>query len=260
MAASCTASARTASSWRHPPAPPAYSLSAGAPFSPQTQRHHAGAHVPAHPEQPPHRAGCGQRSAAAGLARQPGRRHAGELRRPGHPGGPPGDEILIKKSSHKLHLVHPLDYSYFHVLRNKLWLGQQALLARQHRWRGSTLAAFDQPRRCRLECQMHPVSPLPSPGTWQHRLWSASEPGQPRHWRTRPHAHRDPSHAAGQAPCREPVSIWRRIRSQMSRAIWPLTPHDDGKLLATDAPHQIILAYLGHQHPGHIANDLSPQP
>ena len=94
-------------------------------ISPQTQRHHAGAHVPAHPEQPPHRAGCGQRSAAAGLARQPGRRHAGELRRPGHPGGPPGDEILIKKSSHKLHLVHPLDYSYFHVLRNKLGWGSK---------------------------------------------------------------------------------------------------------------------------------------
>ena len=37
----------------------------------------------------------------------------------------PGDEILIKKSSHKLHLVHPLDYSYFHVLRNKLGWGSK---------------------------------------------------------------------------------------------------------------------------------------
>ena len=37
----------------------------------------------------------------------------------------PGDEILIKKSKHKLHLVHPLDYSYFHVLRNKLGWGSK---------------------------------------------------------------------------------------------------------------------------------------
>ena len=37
----------------------------------------------------------------------------------------PGDEILIKKSQHKLHLVHPLDYSYFHVLRNKLGWGSK---------------------------------------------------------------------------------------------------------------------------------------
>ncbi len=37
-----------------------------------------------------------------------------------HPG-----RILIKKSSHKLHLVHPLDYSYFHVLRNKLGWGSK---------------------------------------------------------------------------------------------------------------------------------------
>ncbi len=103
----------------------AYSLSAGGPSSPQTQRHHAGAHVPAHPEQPPHRAGRRQRSAVAGLTGQSGRRHAGELRRSGDPGGPPGDEILIKKSSHKLHLVHPLDYSYFHVLRNKLGWGSK---------------------------------------------------------------------------------------------------------------------------------------
>ena len=37
----------------------------------------------------------------------------------------PGDEILIKKSHHQLHLVHPLDYSYFHVLRNKLGWGSK---------------------------------------------------------------------------------------------------------------------------------------
>ncbi|MGL5303208.1 MAG: NAD(+) kinase, partial [Aeromonas sp.] len=37
----------------------------------------------------------------------------------------PGDEIVIKKSQHRLHLVHPLDYSYFHVLRNKLGWGSK---------------------------------------------------------------------------------------------------------------------------------------
>jgi NAD+ kinase len=37
----------------------------------------------------------------------------------------PGDEICIKKSRHQLHLVHPLDYSYFNVLRNKLGWGSK---------------------------------------------------------------------------------------------------------------------------------------
>ncbi|ENY71097.1 NAD(+) kinase [Aeromonas diversa] len=37
----------------------------------------------------------------------------------------PGDEIIIKKSHHQLKLVHPLDYSYFHVLRNKLGWGSK---------------------------------------------------------------------------------------------------------------------------------------
>ena len=37
-----------------------------------------------------------------------------------HPGTDPH-----QKSSHKLHLVHPLDYSYFHVLRNKLGWGSK---------------------------------------------------------------------------------------------------------------------------------------
>ena len=32
--------------------------------------------------------------------------------------------------------------------------------------------------------------------------------------------------------------------------------HDDGELLATYAPHQIILARLGHQHPGHVPDHL----
>lgn len=37
----------------------------------------------------------------------------------------PGDEILLRKSAHQLKLVHPLDYSYFHVLRNKLGWGSK---------------------------------------------------------------------------------------------------------------------------------------
>lgn len=32
----------------------------------------------------------------------------------------PGDEVLIYRSPNKLHLIHPKDYSYYHVLRNKL--------------------------------------------------------------------------------------------------------------------------------------------
>lgn len=37
----------------------------------------------------------------------------------------PGDEIVLRKSKHQLHLVHPLEYSYFHVLRNKLGWGSK---------------------------------------------------------------------------------------------------------------------------------------
>lgn len=32
----------------------------------------------------------------------------------------PGDEVLIYQSPNILHLIHPQDYSYYHVLRNKL--------------------------------------------------------------------------------------------------------------------------------------------
>lgn len=32
----------------------------------------------------------------------------------------PGDEVLIYQSPNILHLIHPVDYSYYHVLRNKL--------------------------------------------------------------------------------------------------------------------------------------------
>ncbi|MDW6003322.1 NAD(+) kinase [Vibrio mangrovi] len=32
----------------------------------------------------------------------------------------PGDEVIIYRSPNKLHLIHPKDYSYYHVLRNKL--------------------------------------------------------------------------------------------------------------------------------------------
>ncbi|MGL5948652.1 MAG: NAD(+) kinase [Aeromonas sp.] len=37
----------------------------------------------------------------------------------------PGDEIVIKKSPHRLVLLHPQGYSYFHVLRNKLGWGSK---------------------------------------------------------------------------------------------------------------------------------------
>lgn len=46
---------------------------------PQAQCHHAGAHVPAYPQQSPHSARCRQRSAAAGITGQSGRCHAGQL-------------------------------------------------------------------------------------------------------------------------------------------------------------------------------------
>ncbi len=32
----------------------------------------------------------------------------------------PGDEVVIYQSPNILHLIHPMDYSYYHVLRNKL--------------------------------------------------------------------------------------------------------------------------------------------
>lgn len=37
----------------------------------------------------------------------------------------PGDEVIIKKSSNRLHLVHPLDHDYFNVLRTKLGWGNE---------------------------------------------------------------------------------------------------------------------------------------
>ena len=37
----------------------------------------------------------------------------------------PGDEVIIKKSPFTLRLIHPLDHSYFNVLRNKLNWGSE---------------------------------------------------------------------------------------------------------------------------------------
>lgn len=37
----------------------------------------------------------------------------------------PGDEVIIKKSPYPLRLIHPLDHSYFNVLRNKLNWGNR---------------------------------------------------------------------------------------------------------------------------------------
>lgn len=37
----------------------------------------------------------------------------------------PGDEILLKKNPNKLSLIHPEDYNYFNVLRNKLGWGSK---------------------------------------------------------------------------------------------------------------------------------------
>lgn len=36
-----------------------------------------------------------------------------------------GDEVIIKKTKHKLKLVHPENYNYFHVLQNKLGWGNK---------------------------------------------------------------------------------------------------------------------------------------
>jgi len=37
----------------------------------------------------------------------------------------PGDEVIIKKTQHKLNLLHPLNYNYFHVLHNKFGWGNK---------------------------------------------------------------------------------------------------------------------------------------
>ena len=37
----------------------------------------------------------------------------------------PGDEVIIRKSKSTIRLVHPLDYNYFTVLRNKLSWGNE---------------------------------------------------------------------------------------------------------------------------------------
>ena len=37
----------------------------------------------------------------------------------------PGDEVFIKKTEHKLKLVHPKNYNYFHVLQSKLGWGNK---------------------------------------------------------------------------------------------------------------------------------------
>lgn len=43
----------------------------------------------------------------------------------------PGDEIRIKKCSHKLRLIHPKDYSYYEVLRSKLNWSEQKVTKRR---------------------------------------------------------------------------------------------------------------------------------
>lgn len=37
----------------------------------------------------------------------------------------PGDEVIIKKTQHKLKLLHPQNYNYFHVLQNKFGWGNK---------------------------------------------------------------------------------------------------------------------------------------
>ena len=37
----------------------------------------------------------------------------------------PGDEVIIKKTQHKLHLVHPQNYNYFNVLQTKFGWGNK---------------------------------------------------------------------------------------------------------------------------------------
>jgi NAD+ kinase len=37
----------------------------------------------------------------------------------------PGDHVLVRKKPHKMHLVHPLDHSFYASCRDKLgWGGQ----------------------------------------------------------------------------------------------------------------------------------------
>ena len=31
-----------------------------------------------------------------------------------------GDRVVIKRQEHTLELLHPMDYDYYHILRNKL--------------------------------------------------------------------------------------------------------------------------------------------
>jgi NAD+ kinase len=38
---------------------------------------------------------------------------------------PPGSVISIEKKSHRLHLIHPLDYNYYQTLRSKLHWGRK---------------------------------------------------------------------------------------------------------------------------------------
>lgn len=42
-----------------------------------------------------------------------------------HIGVLPGDEIIIQRDEHHLNLIHPKDYDYFHVLRDKLGWGSK---------------------------------------------------------------------------------------------------------------------------------------
>ena len=250
MAASCTASARTASSVATPTGSTAYSpVGGGAILTPNSTPSRWCPCSP-HPEQPPHRAGCGQRSAAAGLARQPGRRHAGELRRPGHPGGPPGDGSSSKEQPQScIWCIRWITATSTCCATSSVGAansssqatpvaGSPSLLSTNRGGAGS---------KCRLPVSprfLHPVHGLAS------ALVSISARSASALAHTTPMLTVTPRTAGRPLPGIPSLSgggSGHRCRGPSGRS----RPHDDGELLAADAPHRIILAYLGHQHPGH---------
>ncbi len=86
--------------------------------------HCAGPHVPAHTE---HATIVIEGNQRIRVVITPNNAHAPRLTcdSQGFINTPPGTHIIIEKKPQRLHLVHPLDYSYYETLRSKLHWGHK---------------------------------------------------------------------------------------------------------------------------------------
>ena len=184
---------------------------------------------------------------------QPGRRHASELRRPGHPGSPPGTDPH-QKSSHKAssgasRWITAASRAATPQQRSSR-LGQRSSSSQATPdGEGYPRCWFNQPKAVpSSECQMHPFAPPPSPvhgsiGFGQHQCQVSPAL-----------AHNNPMLTVTPRTAGRPSAGRLYLAAdpvQMSWAIWHAhASHDDGELARHRCAHQIVLLRTsGHQHP-----------